>query len=857
MTSSVAPARPRRNRTRSRLIAASRGLLCVYAMLCSGVSVHCVPIPQRVQLANGAQLIVETIPDAPLTAIEVWIRAGVADETPETSGVTHLLEHLIFRSPNGALDEAFERAGGVLDAFTERDWTRYRASVLPNRWETPLQTLLECLLRPALPENELDKERQIILNDEYALHHADPIRPARYALFAKAFTGRPYALPLLGDGNILKRLEWQAVRAFHEAHYRPERMTIVLVGAVEWADAQRAVEQVFAQRSHSRASPSSRSEVVSDPSIRAWGTVEASVGECLALGLHTPPAADVNRWLCAEILRVALAEPYQGMLYEGEGALPFGRLHSEYLPRLQGSLVALYALPPVTPMDDWQAQVQHRWRRALQRVADGEARAALEQARALALARHEATMRNPLERARWYGLCGGLRIPLSPEEYALRLRELPIEQVEQFAQRQLHNADASDVPAPHAHTIDPVAPLTTGKEAPPTPLRRVNSATRLRLANGLRVIVLGAPEADGVVIQAAVGHPRGRFSPAVGELTARMLFGATHNETERTLAARIARSGGSLRIEWTPAGALITAYARLDAVVNVLSLLKEALLRAEFAPEALQRALNHARYDRIYSEGASGWPLGAHLLNLYATEAELKRVSLSEIRAYYNACYRPENVVLVMAGAMRLESLTDWARQIFSGGWEQTPAPAFGQNPGAVGLQTAAQTDTRGVAYTGYGWMLPLESAAQYHALQAWQAILGEGKRSRLFQATREAHGKGYDLRVETYLLKNTIAGIGWLQTGATPPLMEWLRESLSAPLQASELERARALLRGEWARLRLNLTAFTATLAWAELSGLGYEAILNAPDHIDALDLASIQSIRAALQSRSSVQLE
>ncbi len=855
MNISVAPARPRKYRVSSWLLTALRGLLCAYATLSGGVSADCAPIPRRAQLANGAQLIVETLPHAPLTAIEVWVRAGVADETPETSGATHLLEHLIFKSPNGALDEAFERAGGVLDAFTERDWTRYRASVLPHQWQTPLQTLLECLLRPALPETELDKERQIILNDEYALHSADPIRPARYALFAKAFEAHPYALPLLGNRDTLKRLELQTVRAFHEAHYRPERMTIVLVGAVEWADALRVVEQVFAQPSLARASPPTALETPPRPSTRAWGVVEASAGECLALGLHTPPATDVNGWLCAELLRVALAEPYRGLLYEGEGTLPFGRLHSEYLPRLQGSLIALYALPPVTPMDDWQAQVQQRWRRALQQVADGDARAALEQARALTLARHESTMRNPLERARWHGLCAGLRIPLSPEEYALRLRELPIEQVEQFATLQLRDADESDAPAQRA--IAPAAPLPTGKEAPRNPSQQAIPAIRLRLANGLRVIALDAPEADGVVIQAAVGHPHGRFSAAVGEITARMLFGATHNETERTLAARIARSGGSLRIEWTPAGALITAHARRDAVVNVLSLLKEALLRAEFTPEALQRALSHARYDRIYYEGASGWQLGAQLLNLHATEAELGRVSLSDVRAYYNACYRPENVVLVLAGNMRLETLTDWARQLFSEGWERSPTPPTGQNFASVRLQLAARTEAHGIAYAGYGWTTPLESPAQYHALRAWQAVLGEGKRSRLFQATREAHGVGYDLRVETFLLKDAIAGIGWVQTGKSPAPMEWLRESLNAPIHASELERARALLRGEWARLRLNLTAFTATLAWAELSGLGYEAILNAPDYIDALSLASILSVQSALQSRSSVQLE
>ncbi|MDM7461501.1 MAG: insulinase family protein [bacterium] len=855
MTRRVPSTRSCKDCTQEYLRTVLRGVICACWIVGGVAASFCTSTPHRAQLANGAQLIVETLPHAPLTAIEVWIRAGVADETPETSGVTHLLEHLIFKSPNGALDEAFERAGGVLDAFTERDWTRYRASVLPDRWQPPLHTLLQCLLRPALPETELDKERRIILNDEYALHYADPIRPARYALFAKAFEAHSYALPLLGNRDTLKQLELQAVRAFHEAHYRPDRMTIVLVGAVEWADALRVVEQVFAQPALARASPPTALETPPRPSTRAWGMVEASAGECLALGLHTPPATDVNGWLCAELLRVALAEPYRGLLYEGEGTLPFGRLHSEYLPRLQGSLIALYALPPVTPTDDWQAQVQQRWRRALQQVADGDARAALEQARALTLARHEATMRNPLERARWHGLCAGLRIPLSPEEYALRLRELPIEQVEQLATLQLRDADESDAPARRA--IAPAAPLPTGKEAPRNPTQQAIPAIRLRLANGLRVIALDAPEADGVVIQAAVGHPRGRFSAAVGEITARMLFGATHNETERTLAARIARSGGSLRIEWTPAGALITAHARRDAVVNVLSLLKEALLRAEFTFEAHHRALRQAQYDRIYPEGAHAWRFSARLLNLYATEAELEGVSLSDVRAYYHACYRPENIVLVLAGNMRLETLTDWARQLFSEGWERFPTPPTEQNLTSAGLQLAALTDTRGIAYSGYGWITRLESPTQYHALRAWQAVLGEGKRSRLFQATREAHGVGYDLRVETFLLKDAIAGIGWVQRGKAPAPMEQLRESLSAPIHASELERARALLHGEWARLRLNLTAFTATLAWAELSGLGYEAILNAPDHIDALSLASIQSVQSALQSRSSVQLE
>lgn len=202
------------------------------------------------QLANGLQVIVERVPNAPLTAIEVWVRVGVAQETAETSGVAHLLEHLLFRGavglPPDALDSAFENAGGVLDAFTERDWTRFRASVLPDRWREPLQILLRSLLSPALPPDALEKERRLILHDEYALHNADPIRTARYALFAERFPQHPYGLPLLGHPDTLARLDIEVVRRFHRAHYHPDRMVIVVVGAVETDAVRQAVEEAFA-----------------------------------------------------------------------------------------------------------------------------------------------------------------------------------------------------------------------------------------------------------------------------------------------------------------------------------------------------------------------------------------------------------------------------------------------------------------------------------------------------------------------------------------------------------------------------------------------------------------------------------
>jgi predicted Zn-dependent peptidase len=857
------------------------------------------PSVSRFQLANGLQIIVERVPNAPLTAIEVWVRAGVAHETAESSGVAHLLEHLLFRGavglPSDALDSAFEHAGGILDASTERDWTRFRASVLPDRWREPLQTLLRSLLNPTLPADTLEKERRLILHDEYALHYADPIRPARYALFAERFPNHPYGLPLLGDPDTLARLSVEAVRQFHQAHYRPDRMVVVVVGAVEPDAVRRAAEEVFtslvgteslrqgqfspahawgqarffaltpcvplsrlagegeriAPLSHCvgegsgvRATESTdashamnpRAVLLSeagnrDPKEGIGGSVSSGV---LALALPTPPAQDIDGWLCAEVLRVALAEPYRGLLYAGEP--PFGRLQSEYLPRLQGSILAFYALPPVRGGDDWQSRTRQRLERALQQVVAGEQRAALEEARAIALARHTATMRNLLERARWHGLCAVLNLPLSPEAFAARLRALPLETVEAFAARLL-----GETPTPA-----PAAAVQTPKSPPAAPSIANRAVARQRLANGLRVIALSAPDADSVIVQVAVGHTLAE-SAAAGELTMRMLFGATQNETERTLAVRIARSGGSLRVEWTPAGARITAYARPDSVVNVLSLLKEALFRAEFSEESLQRACEYALYDRRFAESGHAWRLTASLIGGYADESALGRVRLIDIRAYYRAHYRPQNAVVAIAGNFPVERLTEFVRLMFGGEWDGEARPAL-PSLAEQRLRLATVADPRGLHYAGYGWATPIARAADYYALLAWQFALGEGKRARLFVATREQQGVGYDLRAETWLLRGVCVGVGWLQTGKAPVEERLVRDALANPLSESEFQRALALLRGEWERLRLNLPAFTAALAWAELSGLGYETVWDAPTRLQSLTRETVERVQARL---------
>jgi zinc protease len=605
-------------------------------------------------------LIVHPDPGTPLVALEVWVRAGSAYETPETAGAAHLLEHLIFKGtphhPAGTLDATVEAAGGILEASTEREWTRYRTAVLPDHWEQVLRMLLEHLLHPALPESALQRERALMLQDEYALYQADSFRTVRDALYAQAYGAHPYAFPPFGTPQSLATLSRAQLLDFHRRFYRPDRMVIVAVGNVSPERVQQIVQQVCRQWSDG-SDKSDKSDGVRDAPTPTRVSL-APRRALFALGVPAPPATSPEAMLAAEIVRLALTEPHRGLLYEPP--LPFLHLQSEYLPRAQPSLMLfLFQLPSETGDKE---QVRQRWEAAVRQIIEGRARPQLEQARQWLLARHQQAMRNPLERARLYGLYATLGLPTLPDEYLQRVEALTLDQIEQVAQ-QMEQAERAVWHSERTTRLERV------ETSPPSPPMVESQPFRQVLPNRMRVIALRQPGAKQVVMQllVATGPDAERDFPAgTGELTARMLFTTTSNETQATLAFRIARSGGTLQLHYEPIGVRITAIAEPATWENVLALLREGLTRAEFEPDVLQRALQAAQAERQRTDGTHELSLYDALLRqmteggtLYARTEELQQVRLEHIRAFYARYYRPERFVLVIAGDIPVEQLTE------------------------------------------------------------------------------------------------------------------------------------------------------------------------------------------------------
>jgi len=187
-------------------------------------------------LGCGARLVTERMAEARSATVGVWVGTGARDERPEHAGASHFLEHLLFKgTPSwtaAAIAEAVDEVGGDMNAFTTKEYTTFYVRTLSEHRELGLEILGDILHSPALRPNEVDAERQVIL--EEVLMHLDEPTDVVQERFAEAlFPGHPLGREVLGDPDIIRKVTVDEIRSFFEHHYRPANMVVAVAGRVD------------------------------------------------------------------------------------------------------------------------------------------------------------------------------------------------------------------------------------------------------------------------------------------------------------------------------------------------------------------------------------------------------------------------------------------------------------------------------------------------------------------------------------------------------------------------------------------------------------------------------------------------
>ena len=189
----------------------------------------------RTDLPNGLTVLSEHVPGVRSVAFGAWVRAATVHENAEQMGVSHLLEHMVFKgtAKRSAAEIALslETLGGSLDAYTEREHTAYQARVLDEHLDTAVDVIADLVFRPALRDSDLKLERKVIL-EEISMVDDTP-DDIIFDVHNKQLWGdHSHGFPILGTRETVKALKISHLRALHERAYHPGRIVVAAAGNV-------------------------------------------------------------------------------------------------------------------------------------------------------------------------------------------------------------------------------------------------------------------------------------------------------------------------------------------------------------------------------------------------------------------------------------------------------------------------------------------------------------------------------------------------------------------------------------------------------------------------------------------------
>ena len=200
----------------------------------------------------------EHVPGALSVATGVWVGVGSRDEPSELSGVSHFLEHLLFKGTptrtSQEISRSVDRVGGDFNAFTSKEYTAYYCRLPARHALFGVELLGDVLIRPALRETDVDSERLVIL-EELAMDDDSPDDVAHRMFTSQLFADHPLGRETAGDRHTVQAINAADVRRFFESNYHAGSMVVTLAGPIDHDEALKLISSAFADARPAREMP--------------------------------------------------------------------------------------------------------------------------------------------------------------------------------------------------------------------------------------------------------------------------------------------------------------------------------------------------------------------------------------------------------------------------------------------------------------------------------------------------------------------------------------------------------------------------------------------------------------------------
>jgi predicted Zn-dependent peptidase len=216
---------------------------------------------RKATLANGVTLVAEHHPHVRAVALGVWVRTGSCRERRAQNGISHFIEHMVFKGTEKRdrfeIATFLESLGGDLNAFTDREVTCYHSTVLSEHVEHALDILSDLVVRPTFPKEELERERKVLLQ-ELSMIEESPDDWITDVLFETVWKDQPLGQPIIGNRKTIQSITRAQLMGYFRTWYRPENVTISVAGNVDFDRLRELCEKYFVFGASVEAKPKSK-----------------------------------------------------------------------------------------------------------------------------------------------------------------------------------------------------------------------------------------------------------------------------------------------------------------------------------------------------------------------------------------------------------------------------------------------------------------------------------------------------------------------------------------------------------------------------------------------------------------------
>lgn len=691
---------------------------------------------ETIILENGLALTGEERKGSGVVAVQFWVAVGSKSETPEVAGITHFIEHLIFKGTEqvkgNGMAARIEALGGSINAYTSYDNTVYHIVVPKEAFKEGFLLLADALTNPAFPPEEIEKERKVVL-EEIKMGEDDPQRKLFKELYAASFQGHPYGRPIIGYEETVRSLSRDDVVRYFRTHYRPGRMAIVVVGDMELTEAKGLAQGVrfgAAGGDETGEVPSARKTVQDSARVLTRQVRETY----LALSYAAPPLIHED---------VAPLEVLEVILGQGESSRLVQELKNRrglvgnigtylFAPKEEG-LFILYA---TLKGDDYGAVLQAVNRETGRLLAEGPSAWEIEKAKNVIRASYVYGAETVQGRARQMGydqtITGDPRFTAG---YLARVEAVTGQDVLKVLRNYLEAKEPQVVviapekaPNPHAFTLpnglryainvdrsSPSIAFTVGCVGGVTE----EPADKNGVFNVLsRMLLKGTKDKDAAAIAREIDLLAGELTPFSG----RNVFGLSGKFLTKDL-------GQALGLLRDCLSASVIKEGELESV-------KREVLSAIRQRDDSPVSYTFRRFNETIFEGHpySRDPMG--------TEAHVERLRADDLREIYRSHVKPSSLVLAFSGDVNEGEVRRLMSELFSP-WEGPGVPLTKRAlPEPQGRRLAFGREMR-QAHVIFGFQGPGIVDEDRYAAEVLRAVLS-GMSGRVHRVLREEHSLAY-----------------------------------------------------------------------------------------------------------------